>query len=150
MDWSEVAKSLKCSEELLEATLNYDAEKVAWILEQCHSDNTSILQYNDENSLVYVISIAYYSVCNKYIMHRELASGKGFADITLIPRRNVDLPAIVVELKYNKTSGAAIEQIKNKNYTDKISEYTGDILLVGINYDDEKGHTCEIEEIVKQ
>lgn len=55
----------------------------------------------------------------KYIMHRELSTGKGFADVVFIPRNNVDSPAIVVELKHNKTSGAAIEQIKNKNYTEK-------------------------------
>jgi len=57
--------------------------------------------------------------------------------------------AIVVELKYNRSSRAAIEQIKNKNYTEKLSQYTGEILLVCINYDDKKGHSCSIEKIIK-
>ena len=105
------------------------------------------MQYNDENSFACVITLAYYSAQNKYIIHRELPTGKGFADIVFIPRQNVDLPAIVVELKHNKTSGAAIEQIK---HTEKIAHYTGEILLVGINYDDDKGHTCEIEQFVKE
>ena len=83
-------------------------------------------------------------------MHRELATGKGFADLVFIPRKNVELPAIVVELKHNKTSGAAIEQIKQKNYTEKIAQYTGEILLVGINYDYDKGHSCVIEKFVKE
>ena len=79
-----------------------------------------------------------------------MPTGKGFADLVFIPRKNVQLPAIVVELKRNKTSGTAIEQIKQKNYTDKIAQYTGEILLVGINYNDDKGHSCVIEKFVKE
>lgn len=44
----------------------------------------------------------------------------------------------MIELKYNKPADTAIMQIKNKNYTNKISEYSGEILLVGISYDDKK------------
>lgn len=148
--WENLMKAIRSSDRLLEATLNGEADRVAELIEQCHSENTSVLQYNDENSLACTITIAYYSARNKYIMHRELATGKGFAYITFIPMRNVDAPAIIVELKHNKTSGAAIEQIKQKKYTEKIAQYTGEILLVGINYDDNKGHTCEIERFVKE
>ena len=79
-------------------------------------------------------------------MHREHASGKGYADLVLIPRKNIDSPALVIELKYNKDAQAAISQIKNRNYPQKVAEYTGDIILVGINYDrDTKRHDCQIE-----
>ena len=44
----------------------------------------------------------------------------------------------------------AINQIKQKNYPSKLADYTGDILLVGINYDKEtKEHTYRIEEYKK-
>ncbi len=93
-----------------------------------------------------MLSIAYYYARNDYIIHRELASGKGFADLVLIPRKNVDSPAIVLELKYNKDADSAIEQIKRKKYPAKVAQYTGDLLLVGINYDKEtKRHECKIE-----
>lgn len=49
--WKEVIKSIHMSDELLNATLNSDEEKVAEYLDKSHSDNTSILQYNNENSL---------------------------------------------------------------------------------------------------
>ena len=79
-------------------------------------------------------------------MHRELATGKGFADIVLIPRKNVDSPAIVLELKVNKDADSAITQILRKDYPDKLREYADRLLLVGINYDREtKLHTCRIE-----
>lgn len=148
--WENLMKAINASDKLLEATLNGDADKVAEMIEECHSENSSILQYNDENSLACTITIAYYSARNKYIIHRELATGKGFADMTFIPMRNTPSPAIIVELKHNKTSGTAIEQIKQKKYTEKISQYTGEIVLVGINYDDNKGHTCEIERFTKE
>ncbi len=147
--WEEVVKSIRSSNELIEATLALDEEKVAKIIEKAHQENTSVLKYNDENSLACVISLAYYSARNKYIMFRELPTGKGFADIVYLPRRNVNAPAMVIELKHEKSTVGAIEQIKNPHYSDKIAEYTGEILLVGINYDDQKGHTCKIEKFVK-
>ena len=50
-------------------------------------------------------------------MHRELAGGKGFADIVFIPRKKFqDKPALVVELKWDKSADGAISQIKIKEY----------------------------------
>ena len=64
----------------------------------------------------------------------------------MIPRRSVNKPALVIELKFNHTAETAIDQIKCKEYPAKIAEYSGDILLVGINYDrEQKRHTCKIE-----
>ena len=150
MGWSEVANSLKLSDELLKSTLNCDAEKVAELIDKAHSDNTSILKYNDENSLSCVISLAYYSARKSYIVERELPAGKGFADLIFLPRKNNSNPAMIVELKYNKSAEGAIEQIKKKQYADSLKDYSGEILLVGINYNkDTKKHDCVIEKIVK-
>ena len=105
-----------------------------------------ILVYNYEISLAFVLTVAYIWVRNEYVIHREYATGKGYADLVMIPRRNVNKPALVIELKFNNTADTAIDQIKRKQYPAKIAEYTGDILLVGINYDREtKLHTCRIE-----
>ena len=150
MGWSEVANSLKISDELLKATLNVNEEKVAELIEQAHQDNTSILKYNDENSLSCVLSLAYYSARKSYTVERELPAGKGFADLVFKPRKNCKFPALIVELKYDKSADSAIEQIKNKQYTDCLRDYSGEILLVGINYDKEsKKHSCKIEKIKK-
>ena len=150
MDWGEVARSLKVSDDLLKATLTCKSDKVAALIQQSHMADTSILKYNDENSLACVISLAYYSAREKYEMWRELPTGEGFADLVFLPRKNVDLPALVVELKMNKSADTAIEQIKRRQYTDKIKDYSGDILLVGISYDSkEKTHSCVIEKLSK-
>jgi hypothetical protein len=104
------------------------------------------ITHNNENSLACVLSIAYYFAKNNYVMHRErlrvgerssgmFASGKGFADIVLIPRKHVDSPAIVLELKYDQDADTAINQIKQKNYPERVVPYTKNLLLVGINYD---------------
>ncbi len=145
-NWQPVVNSIQQSKQLLRSTLEGDCEAVARGIDNAHDENTSILSYNNENSLACVLSIAYYYARNDYIIHRELASGKGFADLVLIPRKNVDSPAIVLELKYNRNADAAIDQIKRKQYPAKVAEYTGDLLLVGINYDKEsKTHQCIIE-----
>ena len=97
-------------------------------------------------NLACVLSIAYYYAKNDYIVHRELSTGKGFADIVLIPRKHVDSPAIVVELKYNQDADAAIDQIKRKQYPAKVEQYADRLLLVGINYNRQtKTHACRIE-----
>ena len=152
-NWQHLNAALNASKRLVADTLDMNEEAVAQGIELAHDADTSILSYNDENSLACVLSIAYYYAKNDYIIHRELASGKGFADLVLIPRRNVKSPALVIELKYDKSAETAIDQIHRKNYTEKIAEYTGEILLVGINYDkngaDGKKHSCKIERYVK-
>ena len=122
-NWTPVIRALKQSEDLLQATLEGDEEAVAKGVDAVHDESTSILSYNNENSLACVISLAYYAARNHYIVHRELASGKGFADIVMIPRKNVDSPALVVELKFNRDADAAIDQIKRKQYPAKLEEY---------------------------
>ncbi len=148
-DWDRLNEALTASEKLLKDTLAMNEEAVANGIELAHDSETSILSYNDENSLSCVLSIAYYYARNDYVIHREMATGKGFADLVLVPRRNVDMPALVVELKYNKKVESAIEHIRQKNYPSKVADYVGNILLVAISYDkngpDGKRHSCIIE-----
>ena len=132
-NWAGVVTALQASEQLLQDTLDGDEEAVARAIDAAHDENTSILSYNNENSLACVLSIAYYYARNDYVMHRELATGKGFADIVLIPRKNVESPAIVVELKFRQDADAAIDQIKRRQYPAKVAQYTDNLLLVGIN-----------------
>ena len=144
--WEPLVKTIQNSKYLLEATIAGNEQAVAKGIDQAHDEHTSILSYNDENSLACVLSVAYIWAKNEYIIHREYATGKGYADLVMIPRRNVSKPALVIELKCNHSADTAINQIKRKEYPSKIAEYTGDILLVGINYDKEqKQHTCKIE-----
>ncbi len=144
-----VTRLIQTSDELLKATLGGDSKRVAELVEAAHENYASVLRYNDENALACVITLAYYSAQDDYVIHRELATGKGFTDIALIPRKSGTRPAIVIELKHNNTAEAAVAQIKAKNYPQKLSEYSGDILLVGISYNDSKGHSCIIERVNK-
>ena len=150
--WENVMKSIHLSEELLDATLAGDEVKVAELLEQAHDDNTSILKYNDENSLSCVISLAYYTAKKKYAVYREMPAGKGFADLVFVPGRKTDSPAMIVELKYEKSVETAMKQIKEKRYMDCLKDYRGEILLVGVEDDknsETKKHVCRIEKIRK-
>jgi len=144
--WHRIAGAIEKSRQLLQATLDGNEDAVARGIDAAHDENTSILSYNDENSLACVLSIAYYYAVNDYVIHREMPTGKGYADLVLIPRRHVDLPAIVIELKYNKEADTAIAQIKRKDCPAKVAQHTDNLLLVGINYDREtKRHECKIE-----
>jgi hypothetical protein len=148
--WSIIADALSESEDLLEATINGDSDIVAAQLDKIHSDNSSVLAYNNELSLSCAITIAYYSAQREYSRFRELPTGKGFADIVFIPRKNCDKPAMIIELKWDKDADTAIRQIKEKRYAGHLDEYAGNLLLVGINYDkDTKKHSCVIEQYQK-
>lgn len=123
---------------------------VAEIIEDVHEENTSILKYNDENSLSCVLSLAFRSAKKSYDMYREMAGGKGYADLVFVPKSNCTTPAFIVELKWNQTAKTAVDQIKQKNYVKCLKNYSGDVLLVGVNYDKKsKKHTCKIEKIIK-
>jgi hypothetical protein len=76
-----------------------------------------------------------------------MPAGKGFADLIFLPRKNhLDKPAMVVELKWDKSAEGAIKQIEAKQYTDALKGYKGELLLVGINYDKAtKSHECTIK-----
>lgn len=151
--WPEVMRVLKASEQLLEDTLSGNGENVARGLDRAHTEATSILTYNDENSLGCAIGLAYYSARKDYRMIRELPAGHGFADVVFLPLPHTGKPALVVELKYNKSVYAAIRQIKDRNYTQTLADYVGEILLVGINYDKDnlnKPHSCVIERVRKE
>ena len=145
--WSEVAKSISKCDELLDATIDLESDKVAQLIELAHETYTSIIKYNDENSLSCVLTMAYFTAPAYYNVIRELPSGKGFADMVLIPRANVGgKPAMIIELKYDKTAESAIKQIKEKRYQGALAGYDGEILLVGINFDEKtKEHSCVIE-----
>ena len=143
-----VGDALDKSEQLLQAVLDGDEGAVAMGVDAAHDENTSILSYNDENSLACVLSIAFYYAKNDYIFHRELPTGKGFADLVLMPREGVDRHAILIELKKDLSANAAIEQIHRKEYKGKVANYDGQVILVGINYDSKtKKHECRIEQI---
>ena len=149
--WDEISKAISRCDELLMATIDGDETKVAEIIEQAHDTYTSVLKYNDENSLSCVLTMAYFTAPGYYNIVREMPAGKGFADFAFIPRANAGFrPAMIVELKYNQSAETAIKQIKEKKYHGALSGYSNKILLVGINYNtdgsNKKHHTCVIEE----
>ena len=149
--WQGVSTALRKSEELLDATLQENAQEVADRIDEIHLANTSVLAYNNENALSCVITIAYYVAQKDYIMIREMPSGKGFADIAFLPRKHVDKPAMLIELKWDKSAQGAISQIREKNYAGVLDEYRGNLLLVGINYNKkDKKHECIIERYTSQ
>ena len=145
--WDGLVQALKRSEGLLQSTWELDGEAVAQGVAAIHNETASMLKYNNENSLTCTILMAYYSAKAYYMSPLlELPSGKGFADVVYLPKRDIDRPALVVELKWNQSAQGAIAQIKDKQYANWLEGYTGKILLIGISYDEKKGNTCVIEE----
>ena len=144
--WDTVARAIKASDQLLEDTLALKAEAVAQGIEEAHME-TSHLTYNDENALAYTLSLAYYTARQKYTLIREFPAGKGFADLVFLPKPNhADLPALLLELKWDKGADTAIRQIKEKAYPKAFEAYAGKVLLVGVSYDKKsREHECLIE-----
>jgi hypothetical protein len=147
--WDEVIRAINQSERLLVATLAGDEEIVAECIDKCHLENTSILKYNDENSLASCITLAYYSARKEYTIIRELPAGYGFADMVFVPKPGVCKPAMIVELKWYEKTETAIDQIKRNHYIEALKGYQGEVVLVGISYEksgkNSKKHRCVIE-----
>ena len=140
---------VKKSRELLKATLANDEEAVARALDASHIHVTSNRSYNNEDALQSAIYLAYIYALNKYTIIKEMTTGKGFADVVFIPYVP-DIPALIIELKHNKSAESAIDQIRKRKYFDSLSQYSGDLLFVGISYDEKtKLHTCKIEKFEK-
>ena len=146
-EWQIVSRAVQASDALLTAVFEKDAAAVAAGVEKAHLE-TSHIQYNDENALSYTLSLAFYSARRFYNIVRELPAGKGFADLTFLPRpQHAEKPALVIELKWDKTAETAIRQIKEKDYAGSLAGYAGEVLLVGVSYDKKtRRHEAVIEE----
>ena len=150
--WESVAMAIAESESLVAATLSGDASRVASLVERAHRDNASLLNYNDENALACVLSIAYYAARRSWRIEREVPAGKGYADLVFWPRPGSAVPAVVVDLKAGASAQDAIAQIRDRDYASALADYPG-TLIVGISYDpdsksvDYKEHGCVIERL---
>ena len=147
-EWKEVLRALKNSDDLLKATWNLDEKSVAEYIVKTHLDLSTLFKFSSEETLRLVLSIAYHNALRHYSFNKEYTNGKDIADLILIPYKNSTKPLIVIELKHCKTSETLIDNIKEKKYPDSIEKYTGDIILVGLTFDDRR-YSCEIEKISK-
>ena len=133
---------------MLEDTMAGDEKAVSHAIMEIRDSEYAPTFYNDEQALRYVVKFAYIAAVDQYIKVEELPSGHGIADVVYLPKKRIRLPAMVIELKWNKTSEGAIGQIKDRNYPAILKEYGGDIVLVGINNSEKTNvHTCRIERI---
>ena len=148
--WPEAIKPYQRSKKFIDAIHAEDSATVARMVEETHQYMTSVLNYNNENALACVVSVLCFYAENLYHVIREFPTGKGFADIVLLPKKGVHKPAIVVELKFNKDVKAAIDQIHNNQYPGRLADFYGDLILVGICYDKKKAHDCAIERVERE
>lgn len=148
-DYAVTNQIIESSKELLNDTLQGEEEAVAKALDISHIHVTSNRSYNNEDALQSAIYLSYIYALNQYTVVKEMTAGRGFADVVFIPFVP-DRAAMIIELKRNDSAESAIDQIRNKQYFDSLSHYQGDLLFVGINYDEkEKTHTCKIERFIK-
>lgn len=150
--YDEIFYYIQISDQMLEATLSGDTQKMADILQYAHNTEAPSLSYNNEIELSAIVNLVYLSARNKYRIEREDKAGKGYVDFIFYPW-NVSEPCIILELKVDSSPEEAIQQIRDKDYIlrfrgklGKNRNYTGKILGVGISYDREtKEHQCKIE-----
>ena len=148
-DYAEAIRIVNNSKVLLDKTIEGDAQAVAEALSAAHEQLMSRQRYNHESCLQCAIRFAYFYATSRYTIISELPAGKGYADVVFVPYIP-NVPAMIVELKRNQNTGAALQQIENKQYFDVMDKYQGDLLLVAVNYDEKtNAHTCEIKRFVK-
>ena len=136
------------SENVLNGITDNEPQIVGELIARYHNDVCGAQEYNKEQLLYTTLREALYYAHSQYIFHREYPSGKGFAVLVLIPRPGNRIPAVVAELKWDKDARGPISQIKERHYTQKVFEYTKEVILVGINYDPKtKEHQCTIERV---
>ena len=152
-EWVDTFTSFKKSQKLLETTWEGKEEKVAELLEWFH-DTAENKTYNSEAALSYAVQMAYYAGQKYYTAIQELDSGKGYVDLVYLPSpKYPDKPALLIELKYDKSLETAADQIRNKNYPQKLEHYKDNLLLISIHYEKNAGskdiaykhHSCRIE-----
>ena len=144
----ELARMVRDSDALLSATIAGDENAVAAGVARAHDGAVGPDWYNNEQALRFAVKLAYLTSVDKFARIEELPSGHGRADILYLPKRRTRVPAILVELKWNKTSETALDQIRDRDYPAVMRDYGGPVLLAGITYDVKtKRHECHIERL---
>ena len=142
----ELHRLIRESDLLLEKTIQGDADGVAEAIARIHDSNYAPQFYNNEQALRAVVRYAYITCMDQYAKIEELPSGHGCADIVFLPKRRSALPALLIELKWNKTASGAMAQIRDRNYPAVLEGFGGELILVGVNYHEKtKVHSCVIE-----
>ena len=142
----ELHRLIRESDLLLEKTIQGDADGVAEAIARIHDSNYAPQFYNNEQALRAVVRYAYITCVDQYAKIEELPSGHGCADIVYLPKWRSALPALLIELKWNKTASGAMAQIRDRNYPAVLEGFGGELILVGVNYHEKtKVHSCVIE-----
>ena len=145
---AEVARIVRESQALLEATWDMDEDAVAEALSHAHDNGCAPAFYNNEQALRAVVKSAYIAAADHYATVEELPSGRGLADVVYLPRRGDSAPALVVELKWDRSPEAAVAQVRDRDYPAVLRRFGGPVLLVGVTYERKsKRHVCRIEEV---
>ena len=149
----ETMRRIRESEQLFLDTIHMNEEAVAAQIEKVHTQETSPLHAHNEQTLRAVLQLAYFSYKDNYLKLEELPSGKGYADIVYLPKKNSNMPVLVIEIKWGSSAENAIEQIRNRNYPAALKNFGGEILLVGISYNKnapigKRKYTCRIEKVL--
>ena len=148
-DYRGVMELVNASKQLVESTIESEADAVAMALNKAHEQICNNLNYNNEGTFQAVICLAYFYANLKYTIVKEMPAGKGVADVVMIPYVP-NTPALIIELKRNQCEKTALAQIREKRYGAALEKYSGDLLFVGVNYDEQtKEHHCVIEKFVK-
>ncbi len=143
---TELYQKIARSDRLLEAILTKNAAQTADLIAQSHDACGTLTTYNNHEALKSAIREALITAADTYLRWEEFPSGKGIADILYLPKKYIRTPAILIELKMNRSAHSAIKQIKNRNYPERLKGYGGKILLVGISYNAKSNvHKCLIE-----
>ena len=142
----ELVRLVRASDALLASARSLDGEAVAAGIARVHDSNYAPKYYNDEQALRHTVKMAYISAVDQYARVEELPTDHGLADLVYLPRRRSPLPAMVVELKWNREPAGAIRQMRDRSYEALPFVLVGEVLLVGISYDVRtKVHSCTIE-----
>ncbi len=145
LKWNEIYNPIASSRKLYEETLKGNTQYINETLDKNHLDLAGPFNKNKEDVLGIIVQISYYACKKYYNVKKEDSSTLGRSDISFIPYSNDHIP-MIIELKVNASPSEALKQIKDKQYFNSLGSYHGDVLLLGISYDDQNlKHDSKIE-----
>ena len=142
-----VARVMRDSMRLVEDVLARDEQAVAAAIGRAHEAACAPIHYNNGQALRAVVKAALVAAVDDWACVDELPSGHGYADVAYLPRAGSGRPVLLVELKWDESVTAAVDQILGHDYPQALRDLGVPILLVAVTYDAKtKEHACRIAE----
>ncbi len=148
-DETSIVKLVNSSFELLNYISSLKTKSVENLLNNRKSNDSSLKSTSIDEVAYNILEALYVGTYDNYALQTNLEGSSDYKDLVFIPKLELEKPFIIIGIMCDVSPEIALEHLEQLNYRKKLDISIGEILLVGISYDQtNQSYQCKIERII--